>query len=309
MAWILGLAAAYVAGLLLVAWLSLRPFRTPLFLSPGFMGTPQEEVSLVSDDGVTLGAWWVEGPEDGPVALLVHGYMMNRCELAPMAPWLWRLGFSCLLPDLRAHGRSGGDRTGLGWKERLDVLAALRWIQERRPNSRVVLVGSSMGGAACAFALAERPDLADCAVLDSVYSRLDEAIPGWWEFLLGRWARWLLAPVTYLARPMAGFDPRRADVAEAIRGLSGDRLLWVHGDRDVLSPPAHALRNASATDPPGQVLWMPGCNHSEGRWIHPTRFYDGVFGFLRARAILSISPGSDDSSGGWTTKEESHDHA
>jgi len=309
MAWILGVAAAYLLLLLLVARLSLRPLRTPLFVSPGFMGVPQEEVAFETEDGVPLRAWWVEGPADGPVALLVHGYLMNRCELTPMAPWLHRLGFSCLLPDLRAHGRSGGRQTGLGWLERRDVRAAVAWIRSRRPGARIVLVGSSMGAVASAFALAEDPDLADCAILDSAYSRLAEAIPGWWEFLAGRWLRVLLAPMLLLAWPMAGFNPFRVDVARALRGFDGRRLLLVHGERDVLAPPSHARRNAAAAEPPAQILWMPECDHSEGRWLHPTRFYDGVFGFLTARGILKTTGGSDDSSGGWTTTEESHDHA
>ncbi|MEJ5171013.1 MAG: hypothetical protein WHU10_08500, partial [Fimbriimonadales bacterium] len=153
------------------------------------------------------------------------------------------------------------------------------------------------------------PDLADCAILDSAYSRLSEAIPGWWQFLGGRWLRLAMAPMLLLAWPMAGFNPFRVDVAAALSGFDGRRLLLVHGERDVLAPAEHARRNAAAAHPEAQILWMPDCDHSEGRWLHPTRFYDGVFGFLVARGILKSTCPSDDSTGGRTTTEECHDHA
>lgn len=286
MIWLVVVAGAYMLLLFGVAWFSLHPFRIPLFVSPGFMGAPQEDVGYETDDGVSVRAWWTQGPPGGPVFLLFHGYMMNRCELTPMAYWLWKRGCSCLLPDLRAHGRSGGKKTGLGVLEVADVEAAVAWAKSRVPGAPIVLVGSSMGAVACGLAFGKKPDLADCAILDSAFSRLSKAIGGWWEFIASRVWRVILAPVLWFAWPLAGFNPFRVDLAKSISGVDGRRLLWVHGDADVLATPEEARRNSKATTPEGRILWMPGCRHSEGRWVHPEAFYEGVLGFLSARGIL-----------------------
>jgi uncharacterized protein len=290
MIWILALLALYVGLLLAISWFSLHPFRVPIFLSPGALGTPQENVELETDDGVTLRGWWVEHPEPRAVVVLVHGYMMNRAELAAFAQDLWSWGCACLLFDTRAHGRSGGKMCGLGFLEREDVRAATAFARGKAPGAKVVLLGSSMGGAACAFALADDPDLADLAILDSAYSRLPWGIVGWWRFLGGKPLAALLAPSLLVAWPLARFNPWKVDVAEALRKSKGMPMLLLHGDCDNLALPAEAERNLAALDGRGSLVWLADCGHGEGRWVHPEPYREAVRAFLLANEIELVTP-------------------
>ena len=83
---------------------------------------------------------------------------MNKCELTPVAAHLAHLGASCLIFDLRAHGRSGGRKSGFGYPERMDVANAVAYARKRRPDAKIGLIGSSMGSAAIAFALKDDPE-------------------------------------------------------------------------------------------------------------------------------------------------------
>lgn len=280
MIWVVFALAVYLLTLAVITWASLHPPRIPVFFSPGGLGAPQEEVEFKTPDGNTLRGWWIEAPNAKGVAVLSHGYVMNRSELAPVAYVLWQMGISSLLFDFRAHGRSGGKVTTMGFKEGEDVTAAALYARERCPGGPLVLIGSSMGSAASAFAAATRPDIADALVLDSCYSTLASASLGWWRFLGGKLLAVILSPVTIFAIPAIGFNPFRVDVSEAMRKLSTKPVLFLHGNRDVLALPKEATRNHKAWGGSREIVWFEGCGHAEGRWIHPELYQDSLVRFL-----------------------------
>jgi pimeloyl-ACP methyl ester carboxylesterase len=282
---LLVLLSLYLLIVLGIAWLSLHPLRTPIFISPGLLGSPQEEITIHTEKHVLRG-WWVQGRID-VVVVHVHGYLMNRAELAPVAFQLWRYGASNLLIDLRAHGRSGGRMCSLGLREREDVAAALRYARERAPGAKIVVIGSSMGSAASALALAEDPSLADLLVMDSGYSRLSSAILGWWRFLGGEVLKTILAPTVYLAAPMAGFNPFSVDIAKALAKIGSKPILHLHGTKDSLALPSEAMRNFEACAGPKEIVWFEGYGHSEYRWEQPEKYMAALLGFLRKEGILA----------------------
>lgn len=277
----------YVAILLAVTALSRRPPRIPIFVAPGAFGSPQEEVQIPSTDGITLQGWWVDAPKVKTVAIFLHGYAMNRAELAPVAFRFWQLGMASLMIDFRAHGRTRAGTSTIGWKEREDVRAACLWVRERMPGAKIVLIGSSMGSAAAGMAVGDDPDIADAVVLDSSYSKLSHAIPGWWRFLGGRFLQIVLAPVVWLAIPIAKVNPYRVDVAERLKQAHRVPFLVLHGEADDLAPPAEAERNLAALPEGTKIVWFPRSGHSEGRWIHPHLYESAVLGFLETHGLWS----------------------
>ncbi|AIE87921.1 alpha/beta hydrolase [Fimbriimonas ginsengisoli] len=280
---ILGL---YLLAMLAIAWFSLHPFRIPIFISPGAMGAPQEKVEFESD-GLTLRGWWVEAEGATSVAILAHGYMMNRSELTPVAYQLWRRGVSCLLLDLRAHGASGGKKSYLGLREADDVVAAVEYARRRTPGARIVLLGSSMGAAASAIACGSHPGLADVLVLDSAYSRLSSAVIGWWRFVGGNGLAAILSPTAILAIPFAGFNPFNVDVSVSLASAGPVPTLILHGKSDTLALPAEAQRNFDACIGPKQIVWFPRMGHSEARWELADEYLQALFAFLEEQGIVT----------------------
>lgn len=289
MIWIAIVVLVYLAVLALAVRVSLYPIRSPIFLSPGAMGSPQEEVEYPSADGTPIRGWWVRHPNPVGVAVLVHGYLMNRAELTPLAARLHGKGWACLVIDLRAHGRSGGKKSSLGVHERHDVIAAARGARVEYPEAKIVLIGSSMGAAASAFALQEDPEVADGIVLDSGFSRLADAVLGWWYFVGGKPLKALLWPTVPLAAPFVGFNPYKVDVGKALASFEKPVLI-IHGDADTLADPGQAKRNLKFAGDRGEIVWFEGCGHSEARWLFPERYYAAVEGFLAKVAGGSSRP-------------------
>lgn len=145
-----------------------------------------EEVSFDAADGVHLSAWIVQGRPGAPAIVLGHDLGGSRDDLLNGAVVLNRAGYRLLLLDFRRHGASASARSTLGARERLDVLAAIQWLQQkaRDRESPIGGWGVGMGGYALALAALETPALRALA-LDRPYRdvpaevdrRLRETLP------------------------------------------------------------------------------------------------------------------------------------
>ncbi len=282
---VLSLLGIYLLALFALAWITLRPFRIPLFLTARALGLPQESVEFQTSDGITLRGWWLVPETPRAVIVLSHGYVMNRAEGVPLAKRMFEEGFAVLLYDLRAHGYSGGKRTSLGWAERYDVAAALNLAEERFPQLPRVAWGSSMGAAATVFALSQKLATAQAAILDSVYSRLSDANDGWWHTFLGPTWKEFAKPVKIICRMMGAPNPAQIDVARALPMVPCP-LILLYGETDLIVPTASQQRNRAAV-PQADFALFSGCQHSQPRWVDPDRYDDLVLGFLKRIDILS----------------------
>lgn len=105
----------------------------------------EEDLSLVTQDGVHLTGARVQGPPDAFASVvLVHGLVHSaRTPRIHAFARLLARDVHVLVPELRGHGRSGGYCT-LGRDEPLDVQAAVAAAPASLP---VVTVGISLGGA------------------------------------------------------------------------------------------------------------------------------------------------------------------
>ncbi len=280
--WLLLVPTIYLLILYVVARFSAKPPRTPIFFSPGELGVPQKSISFEGREGHMLRGWLLPNPSSKTLVIMVHGYLMNRSEPAAIASFLYNKGYSCMVFDFPAHGRSEGKTVGFGYLEREDVVRSVKFAREEMPSAKIVIWGSSMGAAAAAFAAAEIP--VDGLVLDSSYSRLIDAMKGWWSFLGGKKLQAALAPSQMFSRCFMPFSPSKVDVAEALMN-SDCPVLLMHGDADRVAPIETAKRNQSARNGI-ELIVFPGCDHAEGRWNEAERYRDSLIDFLTCHGLV-----------------------
>lgn len=259
---------------LIAAFFTLRPFRVPIYLSPGFMGFPQERVDIVTEDGITLAGWWVPHPNPKGVLIGTHGYMMNRCEWVPLLPLLFNdHQLSCLFVDHRGQGRSGKALCTFGRDEALDVKAMKSFVESRDPKSPRIWLGSSMGAAAIVYAAAQDPDLGEGYILDAPYRRLDEAGRGWWLMVGGKALNALLHFVLPFGSMMARFSPKSLSVEDKLPELGGKPILLLYGTSDPLVPVESAKILHGAAGGRARVEFFEGAGHGHGRFREPERWH------------------------------------
>jgi pimeloyl-ACP methyl ester carboxylesterase len=149
---LLGVALSGVAGRAFAqAGASVRPSAAP---SPRRM-EPLKHV----DAGVLNIAYYEEGPADGPVALLLHGFPYDIHAYVDVSPQLAAQGCRVIVPHLRGFGTTrfrdpatlrSGEQAAIG----ADVIA----LMDALDIPRAVLAGHNWGGRAACVAAALWPE-------------------------------------------------------------------------------------------------------------------------------------------------------
>jgi fermentation-respiration switch protein FrsA (DUF1100 family) len=136
---------------------------------------PYQEIELTTKDGVKLAAWYTppEAEGSGAVILVAHGYNANRPE--GIYVMFAQHGYGVLAWDFRAHGKSGGDVSTLGYYEQLDVEAALDYVLAQPAVEHIGAWGGSMGGATVILTAANRPEI-EALVADSAFPTLEDVM-------------------------------------------------------------------------------------------------------------------------------------
>jgi hypothetical protein len=260
--------------------MTLRPFLR----HPGDLGLPYEEVELDSDSGYRLKGWFIPPPErsDGRVGIFVHGANASRFQaLENGAEYWYRRGYGLLTMDLSGRGSSGGKYVTYTVNERLDVRSMLRWTRARPgiDPAKVVLFGTSNGGAAAIYAAAEDDPL-PALVLDATYGDLWEAAG---EMLRARGGHPLLRyPLSIAVRLRAGVDIAGVRPFDAIRRVKA-KVLFVHGDADRQVPVTHSEKmheDRLAADLPSEIWILPGGEHGFDNYPPPGIFWNRILDFM-----------------------------
>lgn len=233
--------------------------------TPEELGLSAETISLTSLDGIDLVGWWIPVGSPKAIVVILHGMDgLDASSLLPQAVFLNEAGYSVFIQDMRAHGRSGGDRIGLAFEEPQDVVPVLDWIstQPELNETPVVLLGLSMGGAVAIRTAAIRPDV-DAVISVSAYASIDK--------MIGQGMRLMdfpepliqfFVPFSKLGMlTVYGVWPSLASPISDISKIVERPVFLMHGDKDQQIPVnnAHDLKKAGGDNV--QLLVVEGADH------------------------------------------------
>ena len=259
---------AVMCWLALVAWLALNERRLLFFPARTLAAEPAdfelraEELTITTEDGVTLHGWWIAGSGDR-VLIWYHGNAGNIADRLPNARWfVEQLGVSVVLVDYRGYGRSAGtpDEAGV-YRDGLAIYdaAVARGVAARD----IVLFGRSLGGAVATEVALRRP--AGALVLEAAF----------------RSAR-AMARVHYWFVPSALVRTRLDN--ESKIGRVTVPTLFLHGDRDRIVPLDHSRRLFERAANPAHFHVVEGGGHNDTYLVGGALYADVWRAFLRETA-------------------------
>lgn len=261
-----GIAVALLLLFVVGACSSRRLLRSLIFhpepgvwRTPDALGIAASDAWLVAEDGVRLHAYWLEHPGATRALLYLHGNAGNASHRLPIAHALRELGTHVLLLDYRGYGLSEGapDERGV----QADARAALAHLVDVRhvPASRVVVFGSSLGGAIAVELCAGQPPAG--VILESTFSSLSD-VAGFVVPVLG--------PLVAYGQ----FDSRSRI------GQVRAPLLFFHGDRDEVIPLVLGRRLFEAAPQPKQFEVLYGAGHNDTFEMGGAAYPAQIRGFL-----------------------------
>jgi pimeloyl-ACP methyl ester carboxylesterase len=212
------------------------------------------DVTLRTDDGLELGAWFVPaapgpGATDLRMAVLVApGNGGNRVGRAGLAEELRRRGLAVLLMDYRGYGGNPGSPSEEGLAR--DAMAAVEALEDMGyPAERTIYFGESLGSGVVAALQARRPPAG--LVLRSPFTELADV--GAWHY------PWL--PVRLLLRD-------RFPVVDHLGG-SEVPVTVVYGDRDSVVPTELSARVADEAPALAERVVIAGADHNDAVMFGP----------------------------------------
>jgi len=218
---------------------------------------------IAADDGVEIDVWVIKArkrPEIAPrkaTVVVIHPLMMSKAWFFSLGEQLADDGWDVVLPDLRAHGASGGKYVTWGAKEKRDILAVVdALVAEELIEPRIYAAGASLGacvavqyaaiGPRCKGVLAISPPT---GVKDIGRMMYPLATQDW------------LDKTIVLAGEMADFDPDDASALDAAGKLKCP-LILVHGRLDIIVPHSHSERIYAAASGPRKLISRTFLGHT-----------------------------------------------
>jgi len=234
--------------------------------TPQSYGLQYQSVEFHSSDDILLKGWYVPaGPDARGTIIYCHGLFRSRIEMLPMEVFGHSLGYNGLLFDFRHSGQSGGKMGTLGYKERLDAIAAVHYALDHEKAARpMVLWGVSMGAAASLMAASDSPDVA-AVISDSSFLSYRHVIVHHAHLFFHLPSFPIVDEAIYLSAWRGGFWPSQFDLRKAVDRINPRPILFiaVKGDRRITPAVARELYSHS-TSPKKAILVVPGHRHGEG---------------------------------------------
>ncbi len=218
---------------------------------------PHEPFKVTTRDGVALRGVHLRNEND-TLLIYCHGFLSSKNFIAvPRFVELLAEDADVIAFDFRGHGESEGAST-LGERELLDIDAVLDYARGF-DYRRILLLGSSMGGAAAIRYGASSPDVAGVVTIGA-FAR------GEFSFAAGRALKFFDWQVTHSV-VRAARRTRVASIAlpsapiDVVQRLSPRPLLLIHGRLDPLVPVRHAHELYAQAREPKKLIVIPRGSH------------------------------------------------
>lgn len=247
-----------------------------------FCALPREDVWLTAPDGARLlGRVLVPEHPNGRTMLLCHGARSSGIgEYRFMAPYLYKNGYTLVIPDHRGCGESDGKYMGYGTHESKDTFLWLRYAKERFPENSIFLLGISMGAATVLMMSNHLEDAAVKGVIaDCPYTS------AWDEFSYQMHTSFHLPdfPILHICdlycRALCGYAFKAASPLESVK-CAKKPILFIHGSADDFVPTfmQDILFDACPTEK--EKLTVEGAVHARSYYTNPMLYNQTLLTFM-----------------------------
>jgi len=264
-----------VVGAISLGWMLGHPVQVRIGHPPDDLNA--KPVNFESDSGANVHGWWCPVRNSRGAVLLLPSIRANRLSMVDRARFLHRAGYSVLLIDFQATGETKGDRITFGWKESRDAIAAVNFIRNAEPASRVAIIGSSLGGVATL--LATPPLKLDTLILEAVPPTIEIATKNRLDNYLGPLGRFgapLLLRQLHIRLGISADDLRPIDHMADV----GCPVFIMSGEKDRSTRPEDTEVLFSHAQSPKQLWFVPKAGHIDLHKAAGAEYESRVLAFL-----------------------------
>jgi dienelactone hydrolase len=253
---------------------------TEITSTPAAVALEYESVTLTTNDGVELAAWYVPGT-NGAGVVVTHGAGSTRSNVLDQAAVLAGSGYTLVLIDARGHGDSSGTAMDFGWYGDEDIGAGTEYLASRPEvdDGRIGVVGFSMGGEE-AIGAAAADERIRAVVAEGATAR-QPADKAWLSDVYG-WRGWLQEQVEKVQYGITDYLTEASAptaLRSAVAQSPGTRMLLIAAGN--VDDEAHAAAYIQTAAPDRVTVWnVDGADHTGGLETAPDEWEQRVVEFL-----------------------------
>ncbi|WP_211748361.1 alpha/beta hydrolase [Paenibacillus sp. Marseille-Q4541] len=241
----------------------------------------KEAVWIRSQDGLKLHGVTIEPhPSSHRWVIIVHGYTASHSISTQYIQMFSELGFNLLLIDQRRHGKSEGNYTTFGFKEKYDVEAWIEFINKRAGQDCIIgLHGQSLGGGTVLEYLSIAKPCVKFVIADCPYSDLTELMKYQIRRVKLQAISWFYPLVKRRVLKRAGF---RIEQVSPLRAVEESELpvMFIHGTEDRFVPTHMSEDLFSRKIGFKRLLLVEGAVHANAYMANPTLYRTEVIQFV-----------------------------
>ena len=240
------------------------------------------DVWTQSHDGLQLHAHWIPADDPKGTAILVHGYRSTKLlDFGMILELYHNLGLNLLLIDQRSHGHSEGKYITFGVLESRDVLAWIKFHNEKFGRHPILLNGLSMGASTVMY-LADRdlPENVKGIIADCGFTSPKEIIAKVFRDTVHFPAGPFMWAADLFARVLAGFSLYERDSRKSLR-KSRLPVLLIHGMGDDFVPCVMTEQAYDACTSDKEMYLVGDAEHGVSYLVNTPGYRKHVIAFLR----------------------------
>ena len=192
----------------------------------------------LSDDGLKLHATWFPQGEQKKIVICFHGYTSEGMkDYIGLSGYYLKKGYSMLLVDERAHGKSEGKYIGFGCLDRKDALKWIQMVVEKcGTDVEILLHGTSMGGATVLMTSSlELSEQVKGIISDCAFTSPKEVFTHVLKHMIHLPAFPMIQLSDVFNRKLAGYGLDECNAAREVKKAKVP-ILFIHGSGDTFVP-------------------------------------------------------------------------
>lgn len=233
--------------------------------------TDMRPVTLRTEDGLDLLAWYKPAPQGRPLVIVYHGNAGTIGNRGHKARRFIDAGYGVLLVSWRGFAGNAGSPSEDGLMR--DARAAVAFaVGEGVAPARLILYGESLGSGLAVAMAAEQAGSGHpvaAVILEAPYTTIPEVAQHHYFYV----------PALYLVRDKYDSRARIAAIAAP--------LLIVHGELDRTVPIRFGRALFDAAKEPKQAAWLATASHND---VYEHGAWEAIRGFLEKLSAPARSP-------------------
>ncbi|MFV8828504.1 alpha/beta hydrolase [Alkalihalobacterium sp. APHAB7] len=219
-----------------------------------------EQIEVFSSDGLKINAYIVPHENSSGTVLILHGmHGMDATSLFGYAQFLFEAGYTPVAVDMRAHGKSEGERLSFGYHEVNDVNAVVNYLKtdDRFKGAPMILYGLSMG-ASTAINVAAKNDDIDAVIADSPYLSMQRQVADYMkrDGASSFFVKLFEPSVNLVFWHLFRINPVDNIPEKSITQLNHIPIFIIHGDADTQTAVYHASTLYERSSSDMTELWI-----------------------------------------------------